>query len=290
MVNTKKLKYNSKRNIGLILIICIIFGGYVFFFSTPMMFKTSKDELLLTPIDKTITINSSHSVTVEDWQYSPDDKKMEVILSFDSSDNNPSEKYVYQVVSRNVYKNEKSVEYNVTYQSSTFASIMITEVPSDFSEMALYVGYIDKHAEEKNSEENTEAAFTTLYTNKYAVQETEEIEPMSILQLYIDKLDKNISGFEDEIEELENENSDLNVKKQDILQRVAELKESETYMTKADAEKVEEQIDSFETTYKSHESIIKSNEEKIDELKEKISDAEEKKSELEDIKVDKNNK
>lgn len=290
MINIKRLKNSSKRNIGLILIICIVFAGYVFFFTTPMIFRASKDELLSTPIDKIMNINTSHSVTVEDWQYSPEDKKMEVILSFDSTDNNPSEKYVYQVVSRNVFKSEKLVEYNVTYQSSTFASIVINDVPSDFSEMALYVGYIDKHAEEKKTDEKTGAAYTTLYTNKYVVQETREIEPMSILQLYIDKLEKNMSGFEDEIEELENENSDLEVKKQDILQRVAELKESETYMTKADAEKVEEQISSYETTYKSHESTIKSNEEKIEELEEKISDSEEKKSELEDIKAGKNKK
>lgn len=67
---------------------------------------------------------------------------MQIILSFDNTAIDASEEYIFQAVSRNVVKESKEVEYEVTYQSSSFVNVMLYNIPDDFNELALNVGYV----------------------------------------------------------------------------------------------------------------------------------------------------
>lgn len=281
----RMFKFRSK-SIALLILIFSIVAIYVFFFMSPLIFQAKEGELLLTPLNEPVNISTNINVTVEDWQYSESEQKMEVILSFENTaTTDASEKYVYQVVSRNAFKSESYVDYKVTYQSSSFASIIIKDVPKDFAEIGLYVCCVTKGDGITAESDEEQSAFNTVFTNKYDVQKTDKIEPLSILQLYIDKLDKNIADYEQQIKDLENDNDTFENKKQDILKRVAELKNSENYMTSEDIKAVEEQIENYDSSYKNFETQIGENKTKINNLKKQKDEANEKKSELEKIKT-----
>ena len=168
------MKKAIKGNTAIIGMLAVIVFGYAFFFLSPRIFLPSEDSLLYTNLRTPVVINSDHSVTIENWIYSQKEKQMQIILSFDNTAIDASEEYIFQAVSRNVVKESKEVEYEVTYQSSSFVNVMLYNIPDDFNELALNVGYVADDDiltdESAKKGENKNAAYTTVYTNKYKVE------------------------------------------------------------------------------------------------------------------------
>lgn len=273
-------KHNLKSNIFVMIMLIIIVSGYTFFLISPKLFKESEDNLTFTELSTPIKISTEKTVSVEDWQYSKEENAMGIVLSFDTqSVNDASEEYVYQLVNRDESKNQKLVDYEVTYQSSTFATIFVKNVPSDFYEMGLRVGYIDKN-EESKSDENIQAKFITVFTNKYKVNRIDSIESYSVIELYVSKINKENELLSKEIRDSLDEIKTLKDKQKDILLRVKELRGSEVYLSEQEAKNVETQISSYQAAYdqygktiienneniKSNQQIIEKNKKKLEEI------------------------
>jgi len=281
------MKKAIKGNTSIIGMLAVIVFGYAFFFLSPRIFLPSEDSLLYTNLRTPVVINSDHSVTIENWIYSQKEKQMQIILSFDNTAIDASEKYIFQAVSRNVVKESKEVEYEVTYQSSSFVNVMLYNIPDDFNELALNVGYVADDDiltdESAKKGENKNAAYTTVYTNKYKVENADKIEPLSVVEMYINKLNDEIDGYESDIENLTQKISDAEESQKEILTKVDQLNKDKEYMTVNEVKKIDEQISAYETSYKSYTDKISGYEESIDEKNDDISTAKAKIKELENI-------
>lgn len=283
----KTTKKAIKGNTAIIVMLAVIVFGYAFFFLSPRIFLPSEDSLLYTKLRTPVVINSDHSVTIENWIFSKKEKQMQIILSFDNTAIDASEEYIFQAVSRNVVKESKEVEYEVTYQSSSFVNIMLYNIPDDFNELALNVGYVaddDILADSSAKKgENKNAAYTTVYTNKYKVENADKIEPLSVVEMYINKLNDEIDGYESDIEDFNQKISDAKESQKEILTKVDQLNKDKEYMTVNEAQKIDEQISAYETSYKSYTDKISGYEDSIDEKNDDISTAKAKIKELENI-------
>lgn len=281
------MKKAIKGNTAIIGMLAVIVFGYAFFFLSPRIFLPSEDSLLYTNLRTPVVINSDHSVTIENWIYSQKEKQMQIILSFDNTAIDASEKYIFQAVSRNVVKESKEVEYEVTYQSSSFVNVMLYNIPDDFNELALNVGYVadDNILTDESAKkgENKNAAYTTVYTNKYKVENADKIEPLSVVEMYINKLNDEIDGYESDIENLTQKISDAEESQKEILTKVDQLNKDKEYMTVNEVKKIDEQISAYETSYKSYTDKISGYEKSIDEKNDDISTAKAKIKELENI-------
>nr|WP_304026566.1 hypothetical protein [Ruminococcus bromii] len=287
MSEVKTMKKAIKGNTAIIGMLAVIVFGYAFFFLSPRIFLPSEDSLLYTNLRTPVVINSDHSVTIENWIYSQKEKQMQIILSFDNTAIDASEEYIFQAVSRNVVKESKEVEYEVTYQSSSFVNVMLYNIPDDFNELALNVGYVADDDilidESAKKGENKNAAYTTVYTNKYKVENADKIEPLSVVEMYINKLNDEIDGYESDIENLTQKISDAEESQKEILTKVDQLNKDKEYMTVNEVKKIDEQISAYETSYKSYTDKISGYEESIDEKNDDISTAKAKIKELENI-------
>nr|WP_303991923.1 hypothetical protein [Ruminococcus bromii] len=287
MSEVKTMKKAIKGNTAIIGMLAVIVFGYAFFFLSPRIFLPSEDSLLYTNLRTPVVINSDHSVTIENWIYSQKEKQMQIILSFDNTAIDASEEYIFQAVSRNVVKESKEVEYEVTYQSSSFVNVMLYNIPDDFNELALNVGYVADDDilidESAKKGENKNAAYTTVYTNKYKVENADKIEPLSVVEMYINKLNDEIDGYESNIENLTQKISDAEESQKEILTKVDQLNKDKEYMTVNEVKKIDEQISAYETSYKSYTDKISGYEESIDEKNDDISTAKAKIKELENI-------
>ena len=283
----KTMKKAIKGNTAIIGMLAVIVFGYAFFFLSPRIFLPSEDSLLYTNLRTPVVINSDHSVTIENWIYSQKEKQMQIILSFDNTAIDASEEYIFQAVSRNVVKESKEVEYEVTYQSSSFVNVMLYNIPDDFNDLALNVGYVADDDiltdESVKKGENKNAAYTTVYTNKYKVENADKIEPLSVVEMYINKLNDEIDGYESDIENLTQKISDAEESQKEILTKVDQLNKDKEYMTVNEVKKIDEQISAYETSYKSYTDKISGYEESIDEKNDDISTAKAKIKELENI-------
>ena len=287
MSEAKTMKKAIKGNTAIIGMLAVIVFCYAFFFLSPRIFLPSEDSLLYTNLRTPVVINSDHSVTIENWIYSQKEKQMQIILSFDNTAIDASEEYIFQAVSRNVVKESKEVEYEVTYQSSSFVNVMLYNIPDDFNELALNVGYVADDDiltdESAKKGENKNAAYTTVYTNKYKVENADKIEPLSVVEMYINKLNDEIDGYESDIENLTQKISDAEESQKEILTKVDQLNKDKEYMTVNEVKKIDEQISAYETSYKSYTDKISGYEESIDEKNDDISTAKAKIKELENI-------
>lgn len=283
----KTMKKAIKGNTAIIGMLAVIVFGYAFFFLSPRIFLPSEDSLLYTNLRTPVVINSDHSVTIENWIYSQKEKQMQIILSFDNTAIDASEEYIFQAVSRNVVKESKEVEYEVTYQSSSFVNVMLYNIPDDFNELALNIGYVADDDilidESAKKGENKNAAYTTVYTNKYKVENADKIEPLSVVEMYINKLNDEIDGYESDIEDFNQKISDAKESQTEILTKVDQLNKDKEYMTVNEVKKIDEQISAYETSYKSYTDKISGYEESIDEKNDDISTAKAKIKELENI-------
>lgn len=283
----KTMKKAIKGNTAIIVMLAVIVFGYAFFFLSPRIFLPSEDSLLYTNLRTPVVINSDHSVTIENWIYSQKEKQMQIILSFDNTAIDASEEYIFQAVSRNVVKESKEVEYEITYQSSSFVNVMLYNIPDDFNELALNIGYVadDDILTDESAQkgENKNAAYTTVYTNKYKVENADKIEPLSVVEMYINKLNDEIDGYESDIENLTQKISDAEESQKEILTKVDQLNKDKEYMTVNEVKKIDEQISAYETSYKSYTDKISGYEESIDEKNDDISTAKAKIKELENI-------
>lgn len=263
-MDTRKLK----TNLVIIIALVSIVGGYLFFFLSPRIFSADESNLLDTPISEVIKIDNDHTFAIEAWEYSEAEKKMGLIIALNSSAANPSEKYVYQVTSRNKAKDKKILDYNVTYQSAKFATIVINNVPKDFLEMAISVGFVDKHADESGTtpegESEITATFSTAFTNKNTVSKIESIEKLNVVDLYIVKIEKENSAIKEKIEELQSENENTKVQQQDILATVAELKNSMVYVSESEKEEIKNKISNYQLTYDGLEETVNENKKTIE--------------------------
>lgn len=270
-----------RTNLAIIIILSIIIGGYVFFFLSPRIFKEGTDKMLYTPLKTVLEINNTHSMTIENWEYDENSRKMAVIFSFSSTDTNPSEQYVYRVVNRDRAKKQEEIKYEVLYQSSTFATLLLNNIPKSFNEIAINVGYVDKNAVANG--ENPKASFTTVYTNVDEVDRAESLGKVNVIELFIGKIEQENASLKDDIAACEKENGELQTQQENILARVAEFRQNERFVTDAEREKIESQIKTYQGVYDSCDEKIKANKQTIEEKTEVMNSNSRKIAELKTI-------
>lgn len=262
-----------RRNLVIIIILAVVIGGYAFFFLSPRIFRESKENLLNTETGREVKAGSGFSVVVEDWQYCKAEQSMAVIFSFKNSNSNPSEKIEYAAVSRNGARETKAVRCKVIYQSPTMATLTLDAVPTDFNEMAIRVKFVNKHATEDAttaiSPEFSESEFkevtATVFTNVYTVTEADSIKELDVIDLYRQKIEREIKELADEIQKLQGENAGYEVNQSDILARVSELRKDEQFLTDKEFEENQRQIKSFRDSYDRYTAQIAKNNEEIQE-------------------------
>lgn len=260
-----------RRNLVIIIILAVVIGGYAFFFLSPRIFQESKENLLNTEIGREVKAGSGFSVVVEDWQYCKAEQSMAVIFCFKNSNSNPSEKIEYAAVSRNGARETKAVRCKVIYQSPTMATLTLDAVPTDFNEMAIRVKFVNKHATEdattaltpKLSESEFKEVTATVFTNVFTVTEADSIKELNVIDLYLQKIERENKALADEIKKLQGEKAGYEVTQSDILARVAELRKDEQFLTDKELEENQRQIKSFRDSYDRYTAQIERNNEEI---------------------------
>lgn len=262
-----------KKNFVIVLLLAFVVGGYVFFFLSPRIFKEGKENLMNTEFSTYVNAGSNYAVAVEDWIYSESEHSMEVILSFQHKGNNPSELIEYAAMSRNSSRDSKAVKCECTYQSPNLATVILNDVPKDFNEMGIKVRFFNKHLSLEDSLSATTSSsqpeFTeesvVVYTNIYTVTITESVQNVDVIQLYSDKIKREIDSLEKENTTILAEIQEMKTQQRDILERVSELRANEKYLTESELKKNQSDISSYQSTYDLLTSQIKTKNEKISE-------------------------
>lgn len=286
-IKTKEKYGKVSKNIFVIALLTIIVSGYIFFFISPHIFSLPIDNLLYTEIDKEQKIDELHKFTIEDWQYSEEQNRMEVIFSFDNLSYDGVNSYDYSVISRNKMKQSTRIDYEIVYESPTFSALIINDIPKDYYEIAITVSFEEIDLQSVAAGEMIPKKYSrTVYTNMGKVHRVDNITEANIFNLYIDKLNRNVNEHKEEITTLEEQNAIYRDNLKNITEKAASLRESEMYMTNTQIEETERQIKELQNNYEANEKLIEDNEAKINDINIAIKEIEEK---IEHIKIMKEN-
>ena len=86
------LKGKAVRNTFFAFLGLFILGGYLFFFTSNMIIPTST-KYLFTPPGQVANFSPTRTVTLVRWNYSPEQKLMEIIVSMENNDYNGKDTY-----------------------------------------------------------------------------------------------------------------------------------------------------------------------------------------------------
>jgi len=177
------MKAKWEKSYWLMVILGFMAVGYIFFLSSSVWAASSKD-LLFTPIRTTNTINK-REITLARWDYSPNEKRMEIELSLNNKAVDGNNVYIYELADRsgNTYT-------LVPIIATPNLVVMQAEgIPGGFTELSFRV-----------TPNIADAATLKLYTNKNSVNRVDTITIKTENEYYIGQIERTIGGYEAEKE------------------------------------------------------------------------------------------
>ncbi len=247
------------------LTIVVFVVGYI---SLMIVFFTSnewfpKDGKLIeeTPIGTTVTF-ADRDFSLKRWDYSPNQKMMELEFEILNHSTDGIENLYYEAVERK----KGSLKVETFYEENALTIIRIKDIPEKFKEISFRIKL------KQDSEE-----VLKWFTNKNAVNHVEKIEDNSEQQYLIDREKANIVESETKIETNREAILEKETKIKNANESINRLIDSKKYQTEEDQlntdamiQKLENDIVEYQETIAALDEEIRASETKIEEYNKKI--------------------
>ena len=250
-----KKSRNAQMNIFMITVLLM----YVFFFSSKQIFNV-KRELKYSAINTVSTIDN-RDITLAKWLYCKETGLMEIELnilnkSYDGND-------IYKITSNdrkgNIY------QADIVISTPTMQVVQIKDVPPVFSEIRIAIN-VDYGTD-------TSAEMVKFYTNNEQVEMVNEIITYYDLNdYYVAKLDRYISGYEKQIEEINKKIEAEEVNIQNCNNLINNLSLQKNYAAGNELNEINQQIADANKQLINSNALISSYREEIIDIEKSISD------------------
>lgn len=243
LINSKKFKSSI-----LIIFLVVFIGGYTVFFTSPLYMPTDTSDYRETELYAPNALDDEHVFTVVRWQYSETQDRMEVELDIENTAYDGMTDY------RIVVRTDPSSRPTVTkvINDTSLMILQFDNIPGNFKIISLQISLPD-------NDEN----ILRLYTNPDAVERVDTLEILSRTEYQINRLQRNISVYQEQIEQSNNEIAEREARITNIETQNQELNESRPYRTEAEIQEIDNQI-------KNNEARIESERDAIEELNAQI--------------------
>ena len=255
----KKIKkiIKNNRNISMICTLVLIICCYIFFFSSKFIFN-HKEQYKFSEINSVIEIDN-REITLAKWIYCPSDNKMEIEFDINNKNYDGNDEYLVEVIDRkgNKYAINKVIEAPVMVVAQ------VSDIPEEWTELRVSISV-------QNEESKNVAKW---YTNKDVIEYAEKIITYNSLdEYYAAKLDRYITGYEKEIEDIQNKILDEEKKIENYNSIIDNLSKQKLFAAGDELAKIVEQINDTNILIISSNSQIKDYEKDIEDIRSKISD------------------
>lgn len=236
LINSKKFK-----NSVLIIFLVIFVGGYAAFFTSPLYMPTDTSEYRVTELNTFNELDSEHKFSIARWQYSEEQHRMEVELDIENTAYDGMTDYRVQV--RTDPSSRPTV--NKIINESTLLILQIDNVQDNFKIISLQIALPDDN-------EN----ILRLYTNPEAVERVDTLDILTRTEYQINRLERNITTYNEEIDDLKNEIATKQNKIANIEAQNQELNESRQFRTETEIRDIDNQIQTNKTLIETEKKAI----------------------------------
>lgn len=250
------------KNLFFVLFFFFFIGGYLLFFTSRYWMQTSGGAKRLSPLNQEIDWND-RKVRLLRWEYSPDQKLMEVELAITNTAFDGMDKYQYSAwESRKGELNVKPV-----LEDSDWAVVQIRDVPERFGEISFRM--------EMPEDEN--AGMIRMYTNINDVEYTDRIDTKDKKGYQKQRFQTEITAYETEIEDLKKEIRKSEKQIGTITKEIEDMEAKKEYQTDEQKENTDklisealEKIDTLKETIAGTYADIEEQEERITNIKQQL--------------------
>lgn len=253
--------YKKHHSTSLIVGVLVIVCGYIFFFTTPLVFHKPA-EVYNTPYNEPQSLSGTSTVSIDDWIYSKNQNLMEIRLNIQNSEFN-----------RNNFKYSSYCNFDL--ESSGVKKLKVKEQINDINNIIVWIYNVPK---DFNSCVlgifNDSGNSLNLYINKNTVHTSNGIKKLSLYEYRIDNYNNIIKSYNKDIEKNKKDIIKYNKIINEINKKIKTIRSREMYQSKSEVENSENQILSYENDIKNRtddistaKSNISSDNEKIKEYK-----------------------
>lgn len=250
------------KNLFFVLFFFFFIGGYLLFFTSRYWMPTSGEAERLSPLNQEIDWNSQ-KVRLLRWEYSPDQKLMEVELGITNTTFDGVDRYRYSAWESR--KGELAVK--PVLEDSDWAVVQIRNVPERFGEISFRM----------EMPENENAGMIRMYTNINDVEYTDQINTKDKKGYQKQRFQTEITACEKEIEDLTNGIRKSEMQIETITEEIADMEAKKEYQTDEQKENTDklinqakEKIDTIKETIAGTYADIEEQEERITNIKQQL--------------------
>ena len=233
-------------------ILAIIIGCFLFFFNSKTLLQ-SVDEMVYTPIGEQVEFGSKN-ISVISWEYSENQKKMELQLSITQKNTISSSlntDYSFDVLTR-----AGQVNANIIAQFDDVYIIQIDDVSPKFKEMSFRI--ID------------DSTYADLFTNYAKVEKVDEIKLKTEKQYQEDSVKNMISVYQNNITTSTSEITEHEEKIKALKISIAEQESKKKYQTAQQIEETQRIIEGYENEISTEQTSIETLNNTIEEYNDRI--------------------
>lgn len=237
---------NKNRNRGLMLSFMLIILLYVFFFMSPVIFRTPS-ESEYSPIGSKETLGEGREISVESWKYSKKQSLMEVLIDIENNAYDGKDFYDYTayVNFQEASKGKEQLAVEIKLQQINYVVLWIHEVPEDFNSCAVTVYMKDKSDDS-----------ASLYTNSKKVETVNKLSNKSEAEYQIEKIERNIAKLNKSISSNNKRIRSLRKEITTINSHITEAQNNKSYQTKNEQQKTDDIIEDYRTQISDREYEI----------------------------------
>lgn len=245
--------------------LCVFVGGYLFFFTSNFWMPNHGSAKRETSLGTEITWND-RKVKVLRWEYSEEQKMMEVELSISNDKFDRVNTYKFSAKT----SDGKILSVDPVIEDADWVIVRIKDVPKRFSEISLRMEIPD----------NADAGMAKMYTNTKAVSRVTTIEDKSKNGYLAARYRAEVADYREQIETLSQKISDNEDEMVSIQLEIRKMEDEKEYQTEEEISQTDSKISQAESNISSLEGKNEELEKQITEYSDRIDNLNEK---LDDI-------
>lgn len=266
-----KIKYKNWNSVLIATLVLIFIIGYAIFFLSPIYMSNSGDKKI-TALGEEQSFANEHAVTILNWEYSKEQRLMEIELGIENRAYDGKDTYSFSVLFRPTSSNQRKIQITKVVEETDYIVLQIANIPKNFKEISL-----------RMSIENNPDTLR-LYSNVDDIQYVNQINVLSPLEYHLRTMQRSISSYEEQIKNIEREISALDEKIINIKNANIQLEENKKYQITVEIIKTNRKIEENVTQIENLQKEIMSLKEKKREMENQKFQTAEKAKELKNAK------
>lgn len=257
--NQKNQKLKRSGNRLLTGFLLVFFLGYFFFFTSKIWMPAPYEGVEVTPFGTAIEGND-RTVTIDNWTYSKEDKKMEVIISIENMSIDGIESYKWNIKSASA-----NFPVKLIIETDKLVVLQISDVPRRWTELALTMNVKDKDINKVERFDEIK-----IYTNDKLVKKVSHIRKKSLKEYEKEATQSRIESYQEQLRDKQSEQRKAKIERDTTIEKMKDLKEEMDFQTELEQQDTQDKINTFMNEKDSLDNKINENEKIIQDLKEKI--------------------